>query len=116
MNVPDNLILEALEKVGYDKADYFKIAERFDPRVMAFYMELAFAVGFDKGYSKIKVEAFYKSDRPVQKIDKFGNVLETFDNLGIAADSVGLLNRSNICKAIKRGWKAGGFNWQYAEK
>lgn len=51
-------------------------------------------------------------EKPVQKIDEKGNVLETYSSIKEASQLTGIKNITSVCKG--RRSKAGGCFWRYA--
>lgn len=104
--LPEKLIQEALTAIGYSNDDYLLIASKFHPGTLNFYMQLAFAVGFNEG----KKYNFAPLMKPCYAENEQG-IIE-FDSVRDAA-RIMKCNHKNIVRAIKTGGKAVGYSWKF---
>lgn len=113
MNPLESLKTEALKSLGFSSEDYFRLAKNFTPEKLAYYMQLAFAVGFDAGIKEQREKHANHMQRAVIQLDDKGREVARYDSCGEAGRAV-TRAKSGIIGAIKKGQKCGGYFWKYA--
>jgi hypothetical protein len=107
----NKLKIEATERLGFKRDDYFSVAKQFNPEVLSWYIDMAFAIGFNEGIGYKRIV----NEKPVYFINDYGTKSPIFPSIKEAAKVVGR-NEVNLGNAIREGRKCAGYNWKYAEQ
>ena len=105
----DDLKQEAIEKLGFRTDDYFNIAEKFSPETLFFYIDMAFAVGYEQASRTMQT----RNIKPVIFINELGKESKPYNSIREAAESINI-NYDNLRKVIGKMKKCGGYLWKYA--
>jgi hypothetical protein len=112
MTLPDTLIEDALTRLGFRTDDYLLIAERFTPAEFIRYMEMAYAVGYEKAMFEYKDRTASINSKPVTCTNELGLDSKPYRSVQEAANSV-CVSHKKIRYAIRTGRTLNGYKWKY---
>jgi hypothetical protein len=103
----EKLKIEAAERLGFKRDDYFNVAYKFDPEVLSWYIDMAVAIGFDLGTKNNVCHGF----KPV--IAMKNELSIPFESIRDAERQLKCAH-SDIIRSIQKGYKCKGYHFKYA--